>query len=318
MVEVTMLGNAGAVPLPERALTSCVLTLDGRSVLIDCGEGTQTAARKLGVNLMRVDVIAITHYHGDHVFGIPGLIQSLNLGERTRPLYITGPVRDGGSVRQEFAMLLALAGKTTFEIIPVETPAEGLVLHDILPDWPDMARLRAFPTDHRVVSCGYSFELGRRGRFFPEKAEALGVPKVLWKKLQNGENVEFSEKDGGIVCVRPEEVMGERRRGIKVAFSGDTRYCRTLAEGAKDADLLICESTYGTDDQAETAWEYGHMTFSQAGLTAKQAKAERLWLTHFSQRISDPSEFLDNARAFFPGAEAGFDGKSAVLEFRQY
>ncbi len=315
MVDVTMLGNAGAVPLPDRALTSCILTLDGRSILFDCGEGTQTSARKLGVNLMRVDVIALTHYHGDHIFGLPGLIQSLNLGERTRPLYITGPVRNGGTIEQEISLLLALAGKASFEVIPVEMPSEGLSLHNLIPEWPELAKLSAFPTDHRVTSCGYSFELGRRGRFYPEKAAKLGVPKVMWKRLQNGENVSFEAENGETVNVEPLDVMGRPRQGIKVAFSGDTRFCSSLCDGAKDSDLFICESTYGEDEQEETAFEYGHMTFSQAGMAATLAGAKRLWLTHFSQRIARPEDFLEEAQGQFPGAEVAYDGKSISLEF---
>ncbi len=315
MVDVTLIGTAGAVPLPERALSSCVVTLNGRSVLFDCGEGTQTAARKHDVNLMRTDVIALTHYHGDHIFGIPGLLQSMNLAERKRPVYIVGPVRAGGTIFQELAPVLTLAGNLDFELRPLAMPAEGIVLSELFPEWPSLARLDCFLTDHRVTSCGYVFSLGRRGRFLVDKALEAGAPKVLWHVLQEGSAVTFEDADGNTRSLRPEEVLGPDRKGIKIVFSGDTRFCGSLCDASKDADLLMCDSTYGSDDQEETAYEYCHMTFSQAGRTARLSGAKRLWLTHFSQRMNAPEEFLDNALAEFPGAECGFDGKTVSLDF---
>ena len=315
MVDVTLIGTAGAVPLPERALSSCVVTLNGRSVLFDCGEGTQTAARKHDVNLMRTDVIALTHYHGDHIFGIPGLLQSMNLAERKRPVYIVGPVRAGGTIFQELAPVLTLAGNLDFELRPLAMPAEGIVLSELFPEWPSLARLDCFPTDHRVTSCGYVFSLGRRGRFHVKKALEAGVPKVLWHVLQEGSAVTFEDAEGNTKFMEPGEVLGPDRKGIKVVFSGDTRFCNSLCYASKDADLLMCDSTYGSDDQEETAYEYCHMTFSQAGRTARLSGAKRLWLTHFSQRMNDPEEFLDSALAEFPGAECGFDGKTVSLDF---
>ena len=264
---------------------------------------------------MRTDVIALTHYHGDHIFGLPGLLQSMNLAERKRPVYIVGPVRAGGTIFQELAPVLTLAGNLDFEIRPLAMPAEGIALAELFPEWPSLARLDCFPTDHRVTSCGYIFSLGRRGRFLVKKALAAGVPKVLWHVLQEGNEVTFEDAEGISRSISPEEVLGPDRKGIKVVFSGDTRYCGSLIGAAKDADLLICDSTYGSDDQEETAYEYCHMTFSQAGRTAKLSGAGRLWLTHFSQRMNDPEEFLGSALAEFPEAECGFDGKTLSLDF---
>lgn len=310
MVDISLLGTAGAVPLPDRALTACVITVNGRSILIDCGEGTQTAARRADVNLMRTDVIALTHYHGDHIFGIPGLLQSFDLGERTAPLYIVGPVRPGLSIEQELGPVLALTGRLSYELRLIAMPEDGLKLHKLAREWPELARLDVFRTEHRVNSLGYTFSLGRAGKFNAASASKLGVPKILWRVLQGGASVNI---DGNEVL--PSDVMGPPRRGLKVVFSGDTMYCDSLVDAARDADLLICEATYGGNDQEAIAADYGHMTFAQAGLTAARAGAKRLWLTHFSQRITDPAEFLPNAAEVFPAAECGFDGKRLTLEF---
>lgn len=315
MIDVTMLGCAGSVPLPDRALSSALLTLEGRSILFDCGEGTQISARRLGVNLMRTDVIALTHYHGDHTFGIPGLLQSLSLGERKAPLYIVGPARPGNTAADELAEILTLTGKTEFDIVPVDMKPDGLRMCELVPGWPELAKLSAFRTDHRVPSFGYSFTLGRRGRFYPEKAEKIGVPKTMWHTLQNGEPVTFENERGESVKVDPSEVTGRERKGIKVSFSGDTRLCRELCSGAKGSDLLVCEATYGEDAHEDTAFEYGHMTFRQAAKAAKLSGSARLWLTHFSQRIVDPEEYLTLAREVFPAAECACDGKTVTLEF---
>ncbi|MBQ3868678.1 MAG: ribonuclease Z [Clostridia bacterium] len=310
MVDISLLGTAGAVPLPDRALTACVITVNGRSILFDCGEGTQTAARKADVNLMRTDVIALTHYHGDHIFGIPGLLQSFDLGERTAPLYIVGPVRPGLSIEQELGPVLALTGRLGYELRLIAMPEDGLAMHKLSRDWPELARLDAFRTEHRVNSLGYAFSLGRAGKFDAKAATERGVPRILWRVLQNGASVNI---DGNEVL--PSDVMGPPRRGIKVVFSGDTTYCDGLTDAARDADLLVCEATYGANEQEAIAADYGHMTFAQAGITAARAGAKRLWLTHFSQRIADPAEFLPNAAAMFPAAECGFDGKRVTLEF---
>ncbi len=315
MIDVTLIGTAGAVPLPERALSSCVITLNGRSILLDCGEGTQTAAKKAGVNLMRTDVIALTHYHGDHVFGIPGLLQSLNLGERERPLYLVGPVRQGGTLLQELAPLLALAGNLDYEIRLMTIPDGGLELCKEIPEWPSLARLYTFETDHRVTSCGYTFTLGRRGQFQPKKALAAGIPKQLWHMLQEGNEVTYTDAEGNQKTAVPSDVLGKPRKGIKISFTGDTRICPSLEQAAKGADLFICDATYGSDENAETAKEYCHMTFSQAGRIASAGGAKRLWLTHFSQRMNDPEEYVDRAADAFPGAECGFDGKTISLDF---
>lgn len=306
MITVTLLGTSALIPLPDRAETAAQLVCGGHSILFDCGEGTQTAARKAGVSLMKTDVIALTHYHGDHIFGLPGLLQTMGVMGRTEPLTIVGP----GEVERELEHIIALTGWQPYELRLVTIPEEGMVLQNLSEGWPDGARLIPVPTVHRGISQGYVFALPRAGKFQPEKAKALGVPVSQWSLLQKGACVQVGEER-----ILPEMVMGAPRKGLKVVFSGDTAACERLQKASEGADLLLCEATYGENDQDRLAAEHGHMNFAQAGRLAAQAGVKRLWLMHYSQMVEEPLEYLPNARAFFPGTECGTDGKTITLRF---
>lgn len=308
MIDITLLGTAALVPIPERALTAAALTCAGHTILFDCGEGTQTAARRAGVSLMKADLIALTHYHGDHIFGLPGLLQTMNCMGRMQALTITGPE----GLREELAPILKLTGWTDYPIELYELPPQGLRLAELAKGWPDEAKLTAFKTEHRVPSQGYCFALGRPGRFMPEKARALGVPQNQWGLLQKGQAV-----CSGDAIVQPGDVLGEPRRGLKFVFSGDTALCDSLVRGAEGADLMICEATYGENEQARLAVDHGHMNFAQAAEVASRAGVKRLWLAHYSQMIEDPQAYLPNAAAVFPGVVCGEDGMSATLRFEK-
>ena len=308
MIDVTLLGTSALMPLPDRALSAAYLSCAGRGILFDCGEGTQAAARRAGVSLMKTDIIAISHFHGDHYFGLPGLLQSMNALDREEALYILGPECIG----QELEPILKLAGYLKYELRILPMEGGELMLRDICPGFPHGSKLSAFKTKHRVESIGYAFTLPRAGKFMPEKAEALGLPREFWGKLQRGEAVEHEGS-----CVEPGMVLGEARRGIKIVYSGDTAVCPELLQAAADADLLISEATYGLDEQAELAAEYGHMCFAQAAKIAAEAGARRLWLTHYSPMIKEPEEYVENAVAVFPETECGYDGKSIKLSFEE-
>ena len=304
MINITLLGTSALRPLPRRALTSAFLTFMGHSVLFDCGEGTQTAAASAGISLMKTEIIAITHFHGDHIFGLPGLLQTMMLAERTDTLYIAGPECPGGELKH----ILALAGTLTFPVERIVIPPEGLSLST----WPQEARISSFPTQHRIASQGYCFTLGRAGKFMPQKAEALGIPVKLWRLLQKGENV---ESDGRLIT--PGQVMGEPRKGLKFTFTGDTAECHALDEAAKGSDLLICEATYGANEHAAMAKERGHMVFSQAAMTAKKAGVKQLWLAHYSPMVDEPLQYLANATEIFPDTACGYDGMRMELQFQE-
>ena len=311
MLTITLLGTAATMPLPERALTVALAECGGHSLLFDCGEGTQTAARRAGVNLMKLDAICLTHYHGDHIFGLPGLLQTLGCQGRTRPLELFGPA----GMEPVWGALRALTGPLPYLVRPREVGTEPIRLSRLdasASGWPSGTTLQPFRTKHRVPSCGYRLDLPRAGRFLPEKAKALGVPVADWKRLQQGERV---EKDGTLIL--PEQVLGAPRKGVRFVFSGDTAPCDGLRKAAEGADLLICDATYPEAAQKAQAKQYGHSTFEQGAGIAAEAGAKRLWLAHYSPMITDPEEFLPLAQAVFSAAECGYDGRQIVLRYEE-
>ena len=308
MLTITLLGTAATMPLPDRALTAAVAECGGHSLLLDCGEGTQTAARRAGVNLMKLDAICLTHYHGDHIFGLPGLLQTLGCQGRTRPLTLYGPKGLG----EVWAALRVLTGPLPYPVCPEVLDATA-ALWARFGGWPQGAKLTPVPTRHRVTSQGYRLDLPRAGRFSPEKARALGVPVQQWKMLQQGQSVALA--DGSIAA--PESVLGPARQGLSFLFSGDTAPCAALEQAAAGVDLLLCDATYALPEQAAQAKQYGHSTFGQSAALAAKAGAKRLWLVHYSPMITDPEEELAQAQSLFPGAECGFDGKSIALQYEE-
>ncbi|MBQ6773229.1 MAG: ribonuclease Z [Synergistaceae bacterium] len=305
MIDIILLGTSALLPLPDRALTSAALFCEGHSILFDCGEGTQTSARKHGVSLMKTELIALTHYHGDHILGIPGLLQTMSCMGRTHKIYITGPE----GLHEAMKPILELTDFISFDVELITLPEEGLKLCELINGWPNGARLNAFKTEHRVPSQGYCFTLSRPGKFFPERAQALNIPVKLWRVLQSGESITLDDK-----LINPSDVMGEARKGIKIIFTGDSTKCESIINASRDADLLICEATYGEESQAEKAQDYGHMIFSQAAQIARDSNVKKLWLTHFSQVMREPSQFLPNAQKIFPDSICCHDGMRITLK----
>ena len=307
MLTITLLGTAATMPLPDRALSTAFAACGGHGLLFDCGEGTQAAARRAGVNLMRADAVCLTHYHGDHIFGLPGLLQTLGAQGRTRPLLLVGPKGLAGI----WSAVRALTGPLPYAVRLQE--ADGPLALDALSEgWPAGAVLRPFATRHRVPSVGYRLELPRAGRFDPARARALGVPVQQWKLLQKGQSVAVEGR-----TVQPAQVLGAPRKGVSVVFSGDTAPCPYYLQAAHDADLLICDATYALPEQEDQARQWGHSTFGQSAALAAQARAKRLWLTHYSPMITDPEEYAAQAQSIFPAAECGFDGKSITLQYEE-
>lgn len=316
MIDITLLGSAAAMPTPQRGLTAAALRCGGRCILFDCGEGTQVALRREKISPLKIDLIALSHFHGDHIFGLPGLLQTMSCLRRTEPLFITGPEGLGDAMEP----VLRMAGVTDFPIRLVPCPeVQGFAMRELHSAWPKGARCAAVPTVHRVPSQGYVFSLPRPARFDPEKARALGIPENQW----------------GTIIDRPDEpvllegkplyqegrpvyghmLLGKPRKGLRFVFSGDTLPCPAMAEAAAGADLLIHEATYGEDSFAEQALLYGHCTFRQAAALAAQARVRALWLSHFSQTMRQPEDCLPIAREIFPNTRCGCDGLSATLGF---
>lgn len=309
MLDITLIGTGATMPLPERAVSATAIGCNGRVILIDCGEGTQAAAKKAHVSLMKIDAICLTHFHGDHIFGLPGLLQTIGSLGRTEPMTIFGPE----GVEDIMKLIMDLCVFLPYEIKVVQMMTEEtkcLELSKIFPGWPAGAKLEGIQTEHRVSCCGYKFVLSRTGKFQPDKAKELGVPQKDWKLLQKGESVMV-----GDTLILPEQVLGEARSGLSVVISGDTKPCDALIEAAKGADLLVGEATFGENEEAEIAIERGHSTFAQMAEIALRAEVKRLWLTHFSGSISEPEEYLPNAKVFYENAECGYDGKTITLKF---
>ena len=231
MLTITLLGTAATMPLPDRALTAAVAECGGHSLLFDCGEGTQTAARRAGVNLMKLDAICLTHYHGDHIFGLPGLLQTLGCQGRTRPLTIFGPAE---GMEPVWGAIRTLTGPQPYAIRAVPLGTDPVRLDALAPGWPVGAGLLPFRTKHRVPSRGYRLDLPRAGRFDPARARALGVPVQQWSMLQRGEPVTL--EDG--TAIAPGQVLGAPRRGLRFVFSGDTAPCAALEQAAQDLSLI--------------------------------------------------------------------------------
>lgn len=309
MLTITLLGTAATMPLPERALTVALAESGGHGLLFDCGEGTQTAARRAGVNPMRLDAICLTHYHGDHIFGLPGLLQTLGCQGRTKPLTLIGPQ----GLDELWQALRTLTGPLPYPVRTLVLTDAPLALETLANGWAAGARLIPIRTKHRVKSIGYRLELPRAGRFDPARAKALGVPVQQWKLLQRGETITL---DNG-TAVLPCEVLGAPRRGLSFVFSGDSAPCTGLEQAAQGADLLLCDATYALPEQEDQAKLYGHSTFGQSAALAARAGAKRLWLTHYSPMILEPEEHLAQAQAFFPAAECGFDGKRITLQYEE-
>lgn len=308
MIEMTLIGTGATMPLPERAVTAATLSCGGHTILFDCGEGTQAAARKAKASIMRADAVCLTHYHGDHIFGLPGYLQTMGSLGRTEPLYIFGPE----GLEDVLETIMKLCVFLPYELRPVKLSAEGLKLCELLPGFPQDATLYPIATEHRVPSQGYRFELSRPGRFMVEKARALNVPQSCWGRLQHGESIAVDGRE-----VSPADVLGEPRRGLKVVFTGDTTPCQAVLDAAREADLLVMEATYGEDEQYQLALDHGHSTFAQTATLAAEAQAKRLWLVHYSGMIDDPQAYLANAQTHFPGAVCGEDGMTMTLAFEK-
>lgn len=288
------------MPLPYRWLTSMMARCDGSSLLIDCGEGTQIALKEKGWSPKPIDIICFTHYHADHVSGLPGLLLTMGNAERTEPLTLIGPK----GLERVVGALRVIAPELPFplQFIELEEPRQQFVIGPFTID--------AYKVNHNVTCYGYSVSIPRAGRFDLERAKAQGVPMRAWSKLQKGETVIMDGEE-----YTPDMVLGPVRRGLKVTYCTDTRPVPVIAEYAQDADLFICEGMYGEDGKEAKAREYKHMTMYEAASLAVKAQPRAMWLTHYSPSLTRPDEFIDKVRKIFPRAKAARDGWSLELDF---
>lgn len=300
MLDVCLLGTSGMMPLPGRWLTALMTRYNGSNLLIDCGEGTQIAIKEKGWSVHSIDIICITHFHGDHISGLPGLLLSMGNADRTEPVYMIGPV----GLKRVVDSLRVIAPELPFELkfIEINEPEKVIEIKGYI--------IHAFHVRHNIACYGYSVLIKRAGRFFIEKAEENQIPMKYWNRLQKGETI---KEEGRIFT--PDMVLGPERKGIKLTYCTDTRPTKAIVKNASGADLFICEGMYGEKDKDIKAKEYKHMTFHEAAEIAKKAKVKEMWLTHYSPSLVRPEDFINEARQIFPNTKVGRDRKSTTLEF---
>ena len=301
MLDVCLLGCGGMMPLPYRWLTALLTRFNGSSLLIDCGEGTQIAIKEKGWSFKPIDVICFTHYHGDHISGLPGLLLTMGNADRKEPLTLIGPK----GLERVVNALRVIAPELPFPIIYKEIEGAEQVFEM------NGYRLKAFRVNHNVLCYGYTLEIDRAGKFDPERAREEGIPQMYWKHLQKGETAEYEGR-----TLTPDLVLGPPRKGLKLTYTTDTRPTNSIRENAKGSDLFICEGMYGEKEKASKAVEYKHMTFYEAAQLARDADVKELWLTHYSPSLTYADEYMDEVREIFPGAKAGKDKKSVQRGFK--
>lgn len=302
MLDVCLLGTGGMMPLPYRWLTSLMMRYNGKSILIDCGEGTQIAMKEKGWSPKPIDIICFTHYHADHISGLPGMLLTMGNAERTEPLLLIGPK----GLNKVVNALRVIAPELPFSI-------ECREIEEVNQTFTfDGFSIQAFKVNHNVLCYGYNMVIDRIGKFQLDKAMELGIPRNYWGILQRGETVEYEGK-----VYTPDMVLGGARKGLKLTYCTDTRPTESIKEHAQDADLFICEGMYGEPDKLVKAREYKHMTMYEAAKIAKDAAVKEMWLTHYSPSLTRPEEYMGDVKKIFPAAIAARDGRSVELKFEE-
>lgn len=300
MMDICLLGTGGTMPLPGRALTALIVRYQGKSILIDCGEGTQISVQEAGLSMNPIDAILFTHCHADHIAGLPGFLLTMGKQGRTEPVRLIGPLGLAACVNG----LRVIAPELPYEVELTELaePEQSFPL--------DGLRVEAFAVDHDIPCYGYSLNVDRAGKFDPERAKKAGIPKQYWGRLQKGETI---ETEAGLYT--PDMVLGAPRKGIKVTYCTDTRPTERIERYTAGSDLFICEGMYGEEEKLDKAVKYKHMLFREAAMLASRASVRELWLTHYSPSIADPQSYLEAAQSVFPNTVIPEDRQSLEMRF---
>ncbi|MHA1230409.1 MAG: ribonuclease Z [Candidatus Helarchaeota archaeon] len=303
-MKVYFLGTAGTVPTKNRNLIGIAIKREGKIFLFDPGENSQKQMIRLKLSFLKVHSIFITHLHGDHIMGIPGILMSSDLLNRTNDLLIFGPP---GTKKFITSILDSIILNIGFDIIIKEVNTKGIIYED------KEFFIKAGLAEHNCFCLYYIFEeKPRRGKFDRQKAVDLGVPiGPLWKKLQNGEDITL--KDGR--TIRSRDVVGPPRPGRKIVIALDTRPTQDILEASKDADLLIMDGSF-SHSLIDKALETKHSTVKESAQLAKNAGVRKLALTHFSSRYTDVSELRDEIKDIFPDAILTEDLMEIQIKYR--
>lgn len=303
MIYLTLLGCGGNVPMPNRFLSSLFINYKGSKILIDCGEGTQVAMKKYNCGFKNIDLILITHLHGDHIIGLIGLLQTMGNSGKTDDLTIVGPI----GIIDAMKAIKVLVEYLPYKVNIIENPKQTFSLeHDILKD----IDISTINLDHSTECIGYSLYFKRKPKFDREKAILNQVPQNLWKKLQENSSAIYKDK-----TYYADMVLGENRRGIKLSFITDTRPTFEIPEFIYESDLFICEGMYGDDLDISKAVKNKHMTFRESASLANAGNVDKLLLTHFSPSIENPKDFIQNATNLFEDTIIGEDGLTLKLSY---
>ncbi|MBS3816019.1 MAG: ribonuclease Z [Candidatus Thermoplasmatota archaeon] len=284
-MKIVFLGTGGSYPSPQRNVSALALKAGGEVILFDCGEGTQRQLMSSSISFMAIDKIFITHLHGDHFLGLPGLLQTMNMNDREEKVKVYCP---GGTAKVLKKIISSGYFRPPFPVKIYELKAGARVDFDGY----SMTALRAA---HNVPSLAYSFkENDKKGRFDKQKALDLGVPEgPLFSDLHEGHSVEVDGK-----TIEPEQVVGPPRKGKKVVYTGDTKPCEEIIEGARNADVLIHEGTLDSS-LSDAALSHGHSSVEMAAEVARKAGVSKLFIDHISPRYEDVKELEDQAKEIF-------------------
>ncbi|GAA0781545.1 ribonuclease Z [Hathewaya limosa] len=315
MIDICLLGTGGNMPMPYRFLASSIISYLGRKILIDAGEGTQVAMRILGRGFKSLDVICITHCHGDHIIGLTGLLSTIGNSGRLDPITIIGPE----GIKKVVEGLNVINPYLPYQLNIIENPSmdifmkvdkNGIIICENEKD--SNIVISTMKLEHSSHCIGYSFYYKRNPKFNVEKATNNNVPKVIWNRLQKGETIELEDR-----IYTPNLVLGEERNGIKISYITDTRPIKEAKKFIENSNLFICEGTYGNDDDIEKAIKNKHMTFREAATLAKESSVDRLVLTHFSPAMTNPEEYAKNCLEVHKNSVIGNDGMIISLNFQE-
>ncbi|MHC1685557.1 MAG: ribonuclease Z [Clostridiaceae bacterium] len=302
MVDLCLLGCGGGMPMPNRYLSSLLINYQGKKILIDCGEGTQVSMKMVGWGFKTIDIICITHIHGDHIVGLPGLLATIGNSMRTEPITIIGPK----GITEAISGLRVIVPYLPYHINIIEVDENYNEVFEF-----GEVTISFLQLEHSSPCIGYGFYINRKPKFNIEKAMRLNIPKIFWNRLQKGEEI----KDNNIVYT-PEMVLGEERKGIKLSYITDTRPIDEIISFVRESDLFICEGTYGDEEKLDKAIQNKHMTFSEAATLALKSKVEELLLTHFSPVMEEPNLYKMNAENIFENTIIGYDRLFKTLQFK--
>ncbi|MEF9990777.1 MAG: ribonuclease Z [Romboutsia sp.] len=303
MINLILLGCGGNMPMPNRYLSSLFVNYRGRKILFDCGEGTQVSMRTRNCGFKNIDLICISHLHGDHIMGLPGLLATIGSSSRTDALTIIGP----SGIKDVMNAIMFLLEYLPYKINVIENPIGTFSLIDgYLKD----IEISTIELEHSTECIGYSLYIKRTPKFNVEKATKNNVPKILWQKLQCGKNIIFDN-----IEYSPNMVLGDDRKGLKISYITDTRPISDIPKFINDSDLFVCEAMYGDDIDISKAVKNKHMTFRETANLARLGNVDTLLLTHFSPSLENPFYFIQNATSVFKNTIIGEDGLEISLNF---